>query len=293
MKRAIAIICSALALFLSGVYLWPGPTPLAHIYFDTAPQDRAEIIAHGGGLGHAPPNTLIGLQRATDMGADVLEVDLQQTGDGVMILRHDDTLDRTTDRTGLIADFDWGSLATADAGARSVINGEHFAGQGIRIPTLHDALRAFPNARWIMEIKNNTPAAAEATCADIKGAGKEQKVLIASFHDESMAHFRTVCPNVATSMSSGEVRRFVIAARLGLTRFLRSPALALQIPAEADGIDLTHPRILAAAKARGIRVQYWTINEPSEMAALLEAGADGLMTDYVDRGFVALEARDD
>ncbi|MEL7112242.1 MAG: glycerophosphodiester phosphodiesterase family protein, partial [Pseudomonadota bacterium] len=177
--------------------------------------------------------------------------------------------------------------------SKPVDNGGHFAGQGIRIPTLQDALLAFPNARWIMEIKNNTPAAAEATCADIKGAGKEQKVLIASFHDEAMAHFRTVCPNIATSMSSGEVRRFVIAARLGLTRFLRSPAVALQIPAEADGIDLTHPRILAAAKARGIRVQYWTINEPSEMAALFETGADGLMTDYVDRGFVALEARDD
>ncbi|MCR9268386.1 MAG: glycerophosphodiester phosphodiesterase [Hyphomonadaceae bacterium] len=287
MKLSPNLLLSLATLMVAAVSLWPAPAPVSHIYFDRAP-DRAEIIAHGGGQGHAPPNTLLALQRATGMGADVLEADVQQTRDGVLILRHDDTLDRTTNLTGLIAEYDWVDLADADAGARTEIDGERLAGQGITIPRLEEAFAAFPDARWILEIKNDTPRAAEAMCAEIQAADAEQRVLVGSFHDQAMAQFRQACPNVATSMSSAEVRDFVIAARLGLSRFVRTPAMAMQIPVSAEGMDLTHPRVLAAAHARGLRVQYWTINDPDEMQALLDAGADGLITDFVDRGFTAL-----
>lgn len=289
MKLRPKLLLSLAALMVAAVYLWPAPAPVSHVYFDRAP-DRAEIIAHGGGQGHAPPNTLLALQRATEMGADVLEVDVQQTRDGVLILRHDDTLDRTTNMTGLIADYEWAELANANAGARTEIDGEAFVGQGITIPRLEEAFAAFPNARWIIEIKNNTPRAAEAMCAEIQAAKAEQRVLVGSFHDQAMAQFRQACPSVATSMASAEVRDFVIAARLGLSRFVQTPASAMQIPVSAGGMDLTHPRVLAAARARGLRVQYWTINDPDEMQDLLNKQADGLITDFVDRGFTALTA---
>ena len=217
------------------------------------------------------------------MGADVLEVDVQQTKDGVLVLRHDDTLDRTTDLTGLIADYTWSQLAGADAGARTVIDDQSFADRGITIPRLDEAFASFPKARWVIEIKNNTSSAATAMCAVIQGAGAETRVLVGSFHDDAMAEFRTVCPGVATSTSSREVRDFVIAARLGVSRFVDTPAVAMQLPLAAEGIDLTHPRLVDAAKARGIRLQYWTINDPEQMRQLLELGADGLITDYVDR----------
>jgi len=265
------------------LYLWPAPKPVTHAYFDAAPPDRTEKIAHGGGQGHAPPNTILALQRALAMGADVLEVDVQQTKDGVLVLRHDDTLDRTTDLTGLIAGYTWSQLAGADAGARTVIDGQSFADRGITIPRLDEAFASFPKARWVIEIKNNTSSAATAMCAAIQDAGAETRVLVGSFHDDAMAEFRTVCPGVATSTSSREVRDFVIAARLGVSRFVDTPAVAMQLPVAAEGIDLTHPRLVDAAKARGIRLQYWTINDPEQMRQLLELGADGLITDYVDR----------
>lgn len=288
MKRALIYVLGAVCVATLVVSLWPAPPVKSHIYFAGAPSDRAEIIAHGAGQGHAPPNTLLALETAQRMGADVLEVDVQQTKDGVLILRHDDTLDRTTDLTGVIADMDWVEISRADAGATWVVDGNSFAGRDIKVPKLEHALAAFPDARWIIEIKNDTPRAATAMCAEIKSAGAQSRVLIASFHDEAMATFRAECPAVATSASSREVRDFVIAARLGLSRFVSMPATALQVPTQSNGLDLTHPRVIAAAKARGIRIQYWTINDPAEIERLLAAGADGVMTDYVDRGRAAL-----
>lgn len=288
MTRLLTLIAGLLVLLAAALAFWPAPPPADHAYFENTSATCPESIAHGGGQGHAPPNTLLALERALEMGADVLEVDAQQTRDGVLILRHDDTLDRTTNMSGLIAEFDWAEIEDADAGM--IINDVDYAGQGVSIPRLDTALAAFPDARWIIEIKNNTPEAAEAMCAAINEAGAQNRVLVGSFHDDAMAHFRAACPGVATSAASGEVRNFVIAARLGLSRFVRTPAVAFQLPPSADGIDLTHPRLLDAARGRNIKIQYWTINEPGEMTQLLSLGADGLITDYVDRADTAREA---
>ncbi|MEL6861732.1 MAG: glycerophosphodiester phosphodiesterase [Pseudomonadota bacterium] len=290
MMRAFRFLAGLAVLIGIGVFFWPAPPPVSHVYFDAVPKGQVEIIAHGGGLGHAPANTIFALERAVSMGADVLEADVQQTQDGVLILRHDDTLDRTTNLTGLIVDYDWSDLAEADAGARTEIGDTSFAGLGIVIPRLEAALAQFPDARWILEIKNDTDSAAEAMCEVIQTADAEPRVLVGSFHDGAMKTFRRACPNVATSMSSGEVRNFVLAARIGASRLIQTEAVAMQIPVSAAGLDLSHPRILNAARARGFRVQYWTINEASEMDRLLDAGADGLITDYVDVGRHRLEA---
>ncbi|MGJ3232175.1 MAG: glycerophosphodiester phosphodiesterase [Oceanicaulis sp.] len=290
MIRVLLVLAGLIAAGAAVLYLWPAPAPARHAYMEDAPRVCAETIAHGGGLGHAPPNTLLALERASTMGADVLEVDVQQTRDGVLILRHDDTLDRTTDQTGLIADYDWADIETADAGAGWVIGETDYTGRGVTIPRLDEALAAFPEARWIAEIKNDTPEAAEAMCRVITDAGAETRVLVGSFHDDAMARFRAACPGVATSAPSDEVRNFVIAARLGLSRWVDTPAVAFQLPVEAAGLDLTHPRVLDAAMARNIRVQYWTINDQAEMEHLLTLGADGIITDYVDRANAARDA---
>ncbi|MEM7661516.1 MAG: glycerophosphodiester phosphodiesterase [Pseudomonadota bacterium] len=290
MKRVFSIFAGLLVLALLVLYLRPAPAPASHIFFGAPDDYGPDIIAHGGGLGHGPPNTLFALDKADEMGADVLEGDVQQTKDGVLILRHDDTLDRTTNLTGLIAEMNWADIKQADAGAHTVLDGVTLAGQGISIPTVESALAAFPDARWNLEIKNDTRAAAYALCQSIVDAGVQDRVLVASFHDGAMDHFRESCPDVATSMSSGEVARFVIAARLGFSRWIKTPAVALQVPVSFEGIDLTHPRILAAARARGFQMHYWTINGEDEIEALLVAGADGIITDYVDRGLAVRDS---
>ncbi len=279
--RIAAIAGAALAVGAILAWLAPGRAPASHAYFDAAPEGRAEIIAHGGGQGARPPNTIVALEAALAMGADVLEVDAQLTRDGILILRHDATLDRTTDMSGRIADMDYSEIARADAGANDVA-GRDFSGEGIRAPKLSDALAAFPDARWIIEIKPDTEEAARAMCRDIRAAGAATRALVASFHDAAMAAFRRACPEVATSMSSREATRFVLAAYVGLAKFLPLEAVALQIPEESGGLRLVTPRTIGAARRRGVRMQIWTINDPEDMRRLLSLGVDGVMTDRVD-----------
>jgi glycerophosphoryl diester phosphodiesterase len=268
---------------LTVVAVWPAPAPISHPYFAGLQPAAVENIAHGGGQGHAPPNTLEALQLADAMGADVLEIDLQITKDGVLVLHHDDTLDRITDMKGPIAEKTWAELQKADSGYHTVIDGQSFRGKGIKIARLEEAFTRFPSKRWVIEIKNDKEAASNRLCALISQFDQSNRVIVASFHDGAMKTFRKACPKVATAYSGDEVRVFLIASHLRLSRFVPSPGVALQIPTFAAGFDLTDPHFVSTAKSRGLKVQYWTINDPKEMRHLIERKADGIMTDYVDR----------
>lgn len=267
---------------LTVVAAWPAPAPVSHPYFAGLQPGFVENIAHGGGQGHAPPNTLEALQLADEMGADVLEIDLQLTKDGVLVLHHDDTLDRITDMKGPIAAKTWAELQKADSGYHTVIDGQSFRGKGIKIARLEEAFTRFPSKRWVIEIKNDNEAS-NRLCALISQFNQSNRVIVASFHDGAMKTFRKACPKVATAYSGDEVRVFLIASHLRLSRFVQSPGVALQIPTFAAGFDLTDPHFVSTAKSRGLKVQYWTINDPKEMRHLIERKADGIMTDYVDR----------
>jgi len=266
----------------AAIAFWPAPAPVAHPYLDAMPTARAEIIAHGGGQGVRPTNTLIALDTAAAMGADVLEIDVQMTGDGVPIVLHDATLDRTTDLSGSVATMTLVEVRRADAGANDLVEGADFSGQGIGVPTLEEAFSRHPAARWVLEIKTDTDEAAVAMCDAIHAAGATNRVLVGSFHDHALQAFRATCPEVATSTAKNETRMFAIAALLGVSRFVPTPAVALQIPEAAGGLTLAQPRIINAAHQRGIVVQIWTVNDPADMERLLALGVDGVITDYVE-----------
>jgi glycerophosphoryl diester phosphodiesterase len=283
MMRRRWMFLAVMGIALVIVAAWPMPAPVSHPYFAELQPSAVENIAHGGGQGHAPPDTLEALQLADSMGADVLEIDLQLTKDGVLVLHHDDTLDRITDMKGPIAAKTWAELQKADSGYHTVIDGQSFRGKGIKIARLEQAFTRFPSRRWVIEIKNDNEAASNRLCALISQFNETNQVIVASFHDGAMKTFRKACPKVATAYSGDEVRLFLIASHLRLSRFVQSPGVALQIPTSAAGFDLTDPHFISAAKARGLKVQYWTINDPKEMRDLVGRKADGIMTDYVDR----------
>jgi glycerophosphoryl diester phosphodiesterase len=284
-KRWIALL-SAVGLVCS-VALVPGYGPVTHPFFANVPIGKVEIMAHGAGQGVAPTNTLLALRTAAAQGADVREIDVQLTRDNVLVLHHDDTLDRTTGMTGPVAAKTWAQIAAADKGAATTLEGVTFSGDATKVARLDTALATFPQARWNIEIKNDSAVAADQLCVAIKTASIEERVLVASFHDKAMAHFRAICPRVATSMGPNEIRTFVIASHLRLARFVKTPAVAVQVPVAAGGFDLTDERFVAALKARNIKLHYWTINESDQMEALIKVGADGLLTDYVARGLAA------
>ncbi|WP_299729226.1 glycerophosphodiester phosphodiesterase [uncultured Endozoicomonas sp.] len=271
-----------LFLIVAGAYLWPKPDPVSHVYFEGV--DEPEVIAHGGGLGVRPANTLAALQQATVDQADVLEIDLQLTKDGELVLLHDSTLDRTTDLSGPVEEMTVEEVKKANAGKWDTPSGDNFADLAIRIPTIDEAFTEFGHKRWVIEIKNEGENGAIALCQKIRQFEMSQKVLAASFHDDAIQTFRAVCPEVATSSSSGETTLFVVAAKLGVSHLIPMGAVAMQLPPNSSGLEILEPRVIQAAKDRGLKIHAWTINEKEEMERLLALGVDGVITDFVERG---------
>ncbi|MGY6661529.1 MAG: glycerophosphodiester phosphodiesterase [Glycocaulis sp.] len=281
--RGVLIVLAVLAAAYGTALFWPGPEPVSHPWLDGRTVERAERIAHGGGLGRAPANTIAALEQAMADGADVLEVDTQLTSDGILVLMHDDTVDRTTEGAGRVADLTLGEVQALNAAfGYEGEPADRFARDGINVPTLADAFGAFADMRWIVEIKPDTEEAARVMCETIREAGMETRALVGSFHDNAMAHFRAFCPEVATGMGRREAFSFYVLARLGLAKFHPTRAVAAQLPPRANGLDAIHPRLINAAHARGIAVQVWTINDPGEMETLIARGVDGIITDRVD-----------
>ena len=152
-------------------------------------EQRPLVMAHQGGNGLWPDNTLYAFERAAAMGVDVLEMDLHSTADGVLVVMHDDTVDRTTDGSGPIQSLTLEEIKALDAGYRwSADEGQTFPfrGQGITVPTLEEVFAAFPDVALNIEIKQAEPSLVEPFCQLIRAYGMGERVLVASFHQESI-----------------------------------------------------------------------------------------------------------
>ncbi|MBP7694359.1 MAG: glycerophosphodiester phosphodiesterase [Anaerolineales bacterium] len=263
------------------------PAP-ARPWFAARPGDhRPLVFAHQGGENLWPSNTLLAFENSAQLGADVLDTDMHLTRDGVLVLMHDQTVDRTTDGTGAIRDLTLAEIKALDAGYDfSTDNGQTFPfrGQGLTVPTLEELFQAFPDKRFGIEIKQADPAAAaQEFCRVIRQYQMTGSVLVSSFRQANMDAFRAACPEVATSATEDEVRVFYVLFRLGLTGVLTPHYASLQVPEESGGIFLLSPEFVRAAQARGLAVQPWTINETEDLRRILALGVDGINTDNPDR----------
>ncbi len=285
-QARIALVMSVPFWVVLFVWQWLSYVPpVASDYFGVPRAPRVPmVIAHQGGDGLIPGNTLEALQHAVGLGADVLEVDVQASGDGQLVLLHDDTVDRTTNGTGAVRDMTLAHLQSLDAAYRWPYEGARFPfrGQGFVIPRLQDVLNAFPQARFNIELKALTDADIATLCGLLKYANAEGRVLVASIQSDLMRSFRAACPNVATSATPGEVRWFLVLSRLGLTPMFRSPAQAFQVPRRASGFELLTPAFIRDVRARGIFVDAWTINTREELRQMAKLGVTGMITDRPD-----------
>ncbi len=240
------------------------------------------LIAHRGGSGLAPENTLLAFQRALDWwGADILELDVQPTRDGEAVVFHDDTLDRTTDGSGPVSARTLAELKQLDAGHHFTPDGGQtfpFRGRDIGIPTLAEVLRAFPGVRINIEIKDGR--AQERVLETIRQENALGRVLIAAGARRNRARFRGVA--VPVSAGKEEIRLFAGQLWLGLALYT-PPVDALQIPDRWQGVEVTTRALVEAAHARNIPVHVWTVDEEDEMHRFLEMGVDGIVTDRPDR----------
>ena len=282
LKRWQIILVISTVLLLA-FRLTSNPAP-DHPYY-TENLNYPLVIAHQGGDGVWPGETMLAYQNAVDLGVDVLEMDIHITKDGELILMHDETVDRTTDGTGEIESMTLTDLKKLDAAYDwSPDEGKTFPyrGQGIQVATLEEIFQAFPEMRMTIEIKKTNSSMAKPFCDLIREYNMQDKVLVASFHDERLKEFRTECPEVATSSAKNETTVFVLLTKAFLGGFYSPIFYSLQVPEESGGITVMTPAFVRAAHARNLAVEPWTINDEETMRKFIEWGVDGIITDRPD-----------
>lgn len=275
------VLALAAALILLRVFSKPAPE---HAYYAPA-QTRPLVIAHQGGDGVWPGETMFAFQNAVELGVDVLEMDIHITKDGVLILMHDETVDRTTDGTGEIESMTLAELKELDAGYDwSLDDGVTFPyrGKGLQVAALEEVFAAFPDMRMTIEIKKTNASMAKPFCDLIREYNMQDKVLVASFHDERLKEFRAECPEVATSSAKNETTVFVLMTKGFIGGFYSPKFYSLQVPEESGGITVMTESFVRAAHARNLAVEPWTINDAETMRKFIEWGVDGIITDRPD-----------
>jgi glycerophosphoryl diester phosphodiesterase len=247
---------------------------------------RPLVMAHQGGEELWPSNTLFAFERAVDLGVDVLEMDLHVTADGALVLIHDETVDRTTDGSGVVEQMTLAQVKALDAGHYwTADEGQTypFRGQGITIATLEEVFEAFPDMPMNIEIKlvQNVPVV-EPFCQMIRQYGKQDQVLVASFHQDALDAFRATCPETGTSTTQNEVINFFARHFVGLAASYSPVVQAVQVPEYRSGIHILTSRFVQDAHSRGMDVHVWTINEAEDMQRMIDLGVDGIITDRPD-----------
>lgn len=252
--------------------------------------ERPRIIGHRGASGVAPENTLPSFQRAFEEGAQFVELDVRSSKDGEVVIIHDATVNRTTDGRGHVHRHTLKELKARDAGYRFSADGGRsypYRGKGTETPTLDEFFDALPQARVIIEIKQARPPIVKKVIDAVRKAGKEGQVLLATEEDGIMREIREELQasalSIATGFSYGEVADFMAWLAGGESRAYSPAGQAFQIPCEYGGMTLVNERTLAAARALGIEMFVWTVNDREEMVRLLELGVDGIITDFPGR----------
>lgn len=244
---------------------------------------RVLAFAHRGGAYHPEieglENTMAAFQHAAALGYDYLETDVHLTADGVLLAFHDDVLDRVTDRKGPIAELSLAEVREARIGDRE------------EIPTLVDLLDRFPDARFNIDLKSE--AAVAPLAALVHERGLWDRILVGSFSRRRTRRFRALTDGrVPTAAHPLQIVAFRLSPTARIARLLAGPGLdAFQVPHRRGRLVVVTPGFVRRAHAAGLPVHVWTVDDPAEMAELLDRGVDGLFTDRTDVLKDVLEGR--
>lgn len=282
------------------------------------------LIAHGGGNMEFPDNTLEAFYNAYSVDQHVMmETDVSITKDGVIILSHDTTLDRKTNTTGKIADWNYTDLIAQeiDFGYTNptedeILSGEreHFKDENgiekyptdVSYPegvtprhesvflatTLEELITTFPNNSINVEIKQSGDLGIRALSEVIRLLEKHDafdRVVVASFHEEIYDEFQRLQKEGAVpaefmySPAYDSATLFFALQLLKLDVFFPDKLCVFQFPMEESGFNLATKSFVNAAHRHNFAIHYWTINDVEDMKHLIEIGADGIMTDYPHR----------
>lgn len=251
---------------------------MANAWLDRRPLN----YAHQGGAKEAPSSTLHAMRKALAAGAHAIELDVHATADGEIVVCHDATVDATTNGSGRIADLTLAQLQELDnAAAWPDLAGRAPADRAFGIATLREVLAEFGDVFLNFDIKQTAPAVEpyeERLAAELLEFGRAENVIVASFLDEATDRFASFAPEIGTSMGTMATAEFWRAVQDGV----RPPPtrhVALQVPPAYQDTVIVDQRFVDVAHECGYAVHVWTIDEPDEMARLLDLGVDGIITD--------------
>mgnify|MGYP002148146604 CR=1 FL=1 len=242
--------------------------------------DRPLLFGHRGARARCPENTLAALQAALSDGAHALELDVQVTADGVVVVMHDGDGLRMCGAAAAVRATPYSTLRTWDAGYGFVApdGTRPFAGQGLGVPRLDEVLAALPGVPVNIDLKPADPGCAARVIDVVTALGASERVLLTSFHD-------AVLQAVRASRYDGRLgfaRRDVLALwslPLWVLRRRRPRGHRVQLPVQAGPLRFDGAGFIAKMHALDLAVDYWVINDRDQGARLLERGADGLMSD--------------
>jgi glycerophosphoryl diester phosphodiesterase len=253
----------------------------------------AIVYAHRGGAKLRPENTLLAFDHGLSLGADGLEFDVRLSRDGVVVVHHDTTLDRTTNGRGPLAALTADELARLDAGhyfaapARPThlthpAHPEHpYRGRAGGVPRLEDVLRRYPSIPLIIELKVNQPELAHRTIDAVRAAKAVDRVALGSFGTRVLRAARAYEPAIRTGSSREETR---LALYRSWVRWpvRRPPYQEYQVPEVSDTTRVVSPRFVRYAHDAGLHVKVWTVDDADDMRRLLSWGVDALISDRPD-----------
>lgn len=234
---------------------------LRHDFFA---RTRPLVFAHRGGAALAPENTMAAFDNAAALGVDGFELDVRLSRDGVVVVHHDATLDRTTSLRGPLVAQPLDALIRAG------------------VPTLVDVLTRHLSQRVIIEMKVNSRECAAKTIEAIDAAGARNRVCLGSFGRTVLREARRLAPDIATSAAREEVR-WVLYRSWCRWPATRLPFSGYQIPELAGSTRVVSPRFIEDAHRAGLGVQVWTVDREDDARRLLSWGVDALITDHPDR----------
>ena len=257
----------------------PAPAYLA----DSLPARRGWPLgfAHRG-ADTGRENTLAAFRAAWEAGFTYLELDVRTTADGVLVVFHDETLDRVSTAVGAFSALTWEELDAHTVGGEPLLR---FA----------DLLAALPEAWFNVDLKDRD--AAPAMAALLAEHAAWDRVLVASFHDARRRAFRRALADlghperaagprrVATSGGAAAIAALVLLGPLGMTGWLRRHALEIdcvQVPQRQGPVRVMTPGFVRRCHAAGLAVHVWMVDDAAEMERLLDLGVDGIMTDRAD-----------
>lgn len=243
-------------------------------------------ISHRGGCLVAPENTMAAFQQAVDRWqTDMLELDVQATSDGVIVVAHDSNVERCTDGTGALSQFSFEQLSQLDAGYQFTPDGGRtfpFRGRGVRIPAFSEVLRAFPGMRINVELKPSAAGIENELASLLRKEGAVNRVCLGSDSDEIGARLHSAIPDACHFFPRDALTAFVMSARMGEEVVDDARYSVLDMPLYFDGMRLIDGAFLETARARGKWVNVWTVDDEAEMRALVSEGIGGIMTDRPD-----------